>query len=162
MRKVIAFISILILVFSDQVFKLLTVKYLLPIGSFPLLEGIIRLNYIENSGAAFGSFNNSTFVLIIATSIIMLVGLYFIFIKPFDNLFYYVTAVMIISGGLGNLIDRVFRGYVIDYIEVLFVKFAVFNFADMLVTVGCFLLAFYLVYEIVKDFKKKPEDTVNE
>ena len=59
------------------------------------------------------------------------------------------------SGGLGNIVDRVFRGYVIDYIEVLFVDFYIFNFADCLITVAAFLLIFYQIYLIYRDTKMK-------
>ena len=70
---------------------------------------------------------------------------------------------MIVSGGIGNLIDRFFRSFVIDYIEVLFIDFPVFNFADILVTVGSFLLAFYLIYDTLKDREtKKTEEISNE
>ena len=59
-----------------------------------------------------------------------------------------------ISGGIGNIIDRIRLHYVVDYIEPLFVNFAVFNFADCLITVGAFLLIFYLIFDLVKDSKK--------
>ena len=62
---------------------------------------------------------------------------------------------MIISGGIGNLIDRIARGYVTDYIKVLFIDFPVFNFADILVTCGSFLLIIYLIRDIYNDRKKK-------
>ena len=66
-----------------------------------------------------------------------------------------VTSVMIISGGLGNLIDRIMRGYVVDFICVEFIDFPVFNFADILVTCGAFMLIAYLLLDIYKDYKAK-------
>ena len=66
---------------------------------------------------------------------------------------------MIAAGGIGNIIDRIFRGFVVDYIEVLFVDFYVFNFADCLVTVGAFLILFYEIYGIYKEAKQKKEKT---
>ena len=65
-----------------------------------------------------------------------------------------VCAVLIVAGGLGNLIDRVLLGYVIDYIEVQFVDFAVFNFADILVTCGSFMLMGYMIYDIFREKKQ--------
>jgi signal peptidase II len=59
-----------------------------------------------------------------------------------------------LAGGLGNLIDRIFRGIVVDYIEPLFMNFAVFNFADCLITVGAVVLVIYLLYDIICDSKK--------
>ena len=64
---------------------------------------------------------------------------------------------MIISGGLGNLIDRIFKGYVVDFIDVQFADFAVFNFADILVTVGAIALMIYIIVDMVRDRKKTGE-----
>ena len=73
----------------------------------------------------------------------------------------YVCVALIIAGGLGNLIDRVFRGFVVDYIEPLFIDFAIFNFADILVTCSAFVLIGWLIYEVYRDSKKE-KDTQNE
>ena len=69
----------------------------------------------------------------------------------------YICLVMIATGGIGNIIDRIFRGYVVDYIEYLFVDFYIFNFADCLITVGAFLLIFYQIYLAIKESKEKKE-----
>ena len=61
------------------------------------------------------------------------------------------------GGIIGNLLDRVFRGYVIDYIEPLFINFAVFNFADVLITCGATILIVWMIKDIIKDFKKPKE-----
>ena len=66
-----------------------------------------------------------------------------------------------ISGGIGNIIDRIRLHYVVDYIEPLFVDFAVFNFADCLITVGAFALIIYLIIDLIKDTKKS-KNTVSE
>ncbi len=153
MKKVATALIMIILILGDQIFKILTLKYLKPLGSVNLIKGFLRLNYVENTGAAFGMFKNNTAVLSVFTGIVILVCLYFIFLKPLDNRVYNVCLVMIVAGGIGNLIDRVFRSFVIDYIEALFVDFPVFNFADILVTCGSFILAFYLIYETVKEKK---------
>ena len=62
---------------------------------------------------------------------------------------------MICAGGIGNIIDRIVRGFVVDYIEVLFIDFYVFNFADCLITCGAFALMGYLIYEMVQESKKE-------
>ena len=64
---------------------------------------------------------------------------------------------MIVSGGLGNLIDRIFRGYVVDFIDVQFMNFAVFNFADILVTVGAIAIMIYVIVDMFRDRKKTGE-----
>jgi len=149
MKKIITAIIMIVLVFLDQLFKVLSIKYLLPADSINLINGILQLNYVENTGAAFGLFKGNTLVLSVFTTAIIIFCLYYIFVKTFDKLIYNVSLVMIVSGGIGNLFDRFYRGFVVDYIEVLFIKFPVFNFADMLVTVGSFLLVIYMIYEII-------------
>ena len=67
-----------------------------------------------------------------------------------------------ISGGIGNIIDRIRLHYVVDFVEPLFVNFAVFNFADCLITVGAFALIFYLIVDLVKDSKKQKQTTETE
>ena len=66
-----------------------------------------------------------------------------------------VCLVLIIAGGVGNVIDRILYGYVVDFIEPLFIDFAVFNFADCCITVGAFMIIFYEIYELITEKKKK-------
>ena len=162
-KKNITALVMLFLIGLDQLFKYLAVLYLKPVSSVTLINGFLRLNYVQNTGAAFGLFKNNTVVLSVFTSFVIIFCLYFIFIKPFDKPVYNIALCMIVSGGLGNLIDRVFRSFVIDYIEALFIDFPVFNFADILVTVSSFLLAFYLIFDTLKDKKSvKSGDVTNE
>ena len=163
MKKIITAFIMLVLIALDQVFKVLSINCIKPVSSIPIINKILRLNYVENTGAAFGLFKNNTVVLTVFTAAVILFCLYFIFIKPFEKPMFNVFLVMIVSGGIGNLIDRMFRSFVVDYIEVLFIDFPVFNFADILVTVGCFLLAFYLIFDTLKEKKNvKPEEITNE
>ena len=67
----------------------------------------------------------------------------------------YICITLIIAGGLGNLIDRVFKGYVVDYIEPLFIEFAIFNFADILVTCSSIVLVIWLLYDIYRESKRE-------
>jgi signal peptidase II len=160
-KKAVTAVIMLLLIAVDRLFKDLAVKYLLPVGNYPLISRVIRLNYVENTGAAFGSFKNNTLVLVVLTSVIVLAGIFLIYFRPLENKVYYVCAVMLVSGGIGNLIDRIINKYVIDYIEFLFIDFPVFNFADILVTVGSFLLAFYMIYEIYRDSVNKKQEQKN-
>ena len=75
----------------------------------------------------------------------------------FESKFLNICLVLIFAGGLGNLIDRIAYGYVIDFIEPLFIHFPVFNFADCCITVGAFMLIGYEIYEMIKEHKKKAE-----
>lgn len=157
MLQVITLLSMALLVALDQIIKLLVIKYLEPIGSFPLINGFIRLNYAENTGAAFGSFSRYTMILSIFTFMVIFAGIVLLMTKKIKFGVEYVCAAAIISGGLGNLIDRIFRGFVVDYIEPLFVNFAIFNFADILVTCGAAVLIAWLIFDIFKDTKKQKE-----
>lgn len=153
MLQVITLIIIAGLVAIDQIIKLLVLEHLKPIGSLTVIDGFIQLNYAENTGAAFGSFSGKTTFLSVFTLVIIIFGLVYLLVKKRKVDVEYVCISLIISGGLGNLIDRVFRGFVVDYIEPLFVDFAIFNFADILVTCSCIVLVIWLIYEIYRDNK---------
>ncbi len=157
MLQVITVISIAVLVAADQIVKLLVIKHLVPIGSFTLIDGVIRLRYVENTGAAFGSFEGKTSILSMVTFVVIVVGLVYLLTKKKKPDVEYVCYSLIIAGGLGNLIDRVFRGYVIDYIEPIFVDFAVFNFADILVTCSAIFLIIWMLYDICKSGRKQKD-----
>lgn len=154
MTVVIPLAAIALLTATDQIIKYFVQQFLQPVGEIPFIDGIIGWRYLRNTGAAFGSFSDFTIPLSIVTGIVLAVGLYLIIAKKIKSKFYLVCAVMIISGGLGNLIDRIFRHYVVDYIEVRFMNFAVFNFADILVTVGAIMLIVYLIVDIFRDGKR--------
>ena len=155
MLQVITLISVAPFVAVDQIIKLLVLEHLEPIGSLPLIDGIVQLNYAENTGAAFGSFSAHTDLLSVFTFVVIVAGLLYLFIKKRNLDVEYVCIALIIAGGLGNLIDRVYRGFVVDYIEVLFVDFYIFNFADCLITVAAFILIFYQLYLIYTECKQK-------
>lgn len=157
MLQVITVMSIAVLVSLDQIIKLLVIKYLEPIGSLPLIDGFIQLNYAENTGAAFGSFSGYTWVLSIFTLVVIVAGLVWILKGKLKFGVEYVCITLILAGGLGNLIDRISRGFVVDYIEPLFINFAIFNFADILVTCSAVVLIIWLIYGIFKDAKKEKD-----
>lgn len=161
MFQVITLVSILLLVALDQIIKLLVLNYLEPIGSVPVIDGFIRLNYAENTGAAFGSFSGYTELLSVFTFVAIVIGTLALMFKKIKFGVEYVCVALIIAGGLGNLIDRVFRGFVVDYIEPLFIDFAIFNFADILVTCSAVVLIAWLIYDIYRDSKKE-KDSKNE
>lgn len=158
MLQVITLMSIAVLVSLDQIIKLLVIKYLEPIGSLPLIDGFIQLNYAENTGAAFGSFSGYTWILSIFTLVVIVVGLVYILKGKVKFGVEYVCITLILAGGLGNLIDRISRGFVVDYIEPLFIDFAIFNFADILVTCSAVVLIIWMIYGIYKDVKKEKEN----
>ena len=158
MLQVITLIIIAVLVAIDQLIKLLVIEHLEPIGSLTLIDGFIRLKYAENTGAAFGSFSGKTSFLSIFTFVIIILALIYLFVKKRKVDVEYVSVSLIIAGGLGNLVDRVFRGFVVDYIEPLFIDFAIFNFADILVTCSCIVLVIWLIHQICCEAKKEKSE----
>lgn len=107
---------------------------------------LINLTYLENRGAAFGILQDKRLVFIILTTAIVLYLLYY-FVKNIKTspIILNLSLAMIISGAIGNFYDRLIQGYVVDFIEFSFVKFPVFNVADILVTVGCALMIIYII-----------------
>lgn len=162
MLQVITVVAIAILVALDQLIKLLVIEYLEPIGSLPLIDGFLRLKYAENTGAAFGSFSDYTNILAVFTFIAIVFGVIALLSKKLKFGVEYVCIALIIAGGAGNLIDRVFRGFVVDYIEPLFIDFAIFNFADILVTCSAIVLVIWTFYDVYRDYKKAKELKENE
>lgn len=121
---------------------------------------IMHLRYIENTGSAFSSFSGQRVLLLVITGIATVVCAYLLirFGKGRPLLFWSLT--MIIGGGIGNMIDRIFHGgAVVDYLDVQLFKFAVFNFADCFVTVGTALLFVYILFFMDKKKPAKVEAT---
>ena len=153
--SIISLAAVIILTAADQLIKLAVERNLQPIGELGFIDGFLGWHYVRNTGAAFGAFSNSTTVLSVFTGIVIAGLIIYVFSGKIKSKFCLVTVTMIIAGGLGNLLDRIFRGYVVDFIEVQFTDFAVFNFADILVTCGAFMLIGYLIYDTAKEFKSK-------
>lgn len=134
-----------LIVFIDQLSKYLTVLYLKPVGTFPIIRDALHLTYVENRGAAFGMLANNRWVFMLVSSVaIVALSVYLIRKKPQSRLLS-VSLSFIIGGGIGNMIDRVFLGYVVDMIDFRLINFAVFNVADSFVCIGAGLLMLYLI-----------------
>ena len=157
MLQFISLAVILLLTAADQVIKYFVVSDLKPIGEMVLIPGVLRFTYVENDGAMMGMLGGKASIMTVVTVIILIALVAVLLSKKIKFGLVYCCFVAIIAGGIGNLIDRFRLGYVIDYIDVLFVKFYVFNFADCLVTVGAFLIIGYELYEIIREGKAKKE-----
>lgn len=148
-------ISVALLTVIDQLIKYLVLEKLVPIGRVVVLDGILAWTYAENTGAAFSIFSENTNFLSAFTAVALIFGVgYLVFVKKHHPV-YDICVPLLIAGGLGNLIDRITKGFVIDYIQVLFVDFPVFNFADCLVTCAAFALMIFLIYDMIRDFKSE-------
>ncbi len=135
---------------ADQVIKILVMQNLKPIGKFTAINGFLNFYYLENRGAAFGMLQNQRWFFITVTLLITVLIIIALFRYNNHEFFSYTASILIIAGGIGNLIDRVFRGYVIDYISVSFFP-PIFNFADCCVTVGTVLLIIHILFFVEKD-----------
>ena len=151
-------ISAAVLVFVDQLIKKLVVDNLMGKEDIILVKNFIGLSYAENTGAAFSMFSDSTMLLSVVTLVMILGGIVYLFLGKIEGKLMNICAVMILAGGIGNLIDRFAQGYVVDYIKTLFIDFPVFNFADILVVVGVFVVCGYLIYDIIKEEMQKKKE----
>ena len=150
------------LVGIDQIIKLVVINQLKPIQYIDVIEDVLRFRYVENTGAIFGSFATHTVVLTVFSVILLGFTIFFLVTNKNKSRFVNFCLLFMISGGIGNIIDRIRLRYVVDYIEPLFVNFAVFNFADCLITVGAFALIIYLIIDLVKDGRKQAKATETE
>ena len=146
------------IVAADQITKYLTVANIPLYADVPFLPGVLQLTYVQNTGAAFSSFEGQQwlFALIFAVFTAAIVYEYVKKAMPFTNLERWLI-VAVYAGGLGNMIDRIRLGYVVDMIETTFMEFPVFNVADCFITCGCILLMVHLIFfnkEFWKDEKK--------
>lgn len=157
-----AILLCLALVSADQIIKLLVINYLKPIQYIDVIEGVLRFRYVENTGAVFGSFATHTVILTVFSVVLLGFTIFFLVTNKNKSKFVNVCLLFMISGGIGNIIDRIRLHYVVDFVEPLFVNFAVFNFADCLITVGAFALIIYLIVDLIKDGKKQKKPTETE
>ncbi|EGD52417.1 lipoprotein signal peptidase [Thermoanaerobacter ethanolicus JW 200] len=140
-----AIVIVAFVVFLDQVTKYLAVKYLMPIGSYPVIKNFFHLTYVENKGAAFGMLQNKTLFFIVITVTVGAVLIYSMIKLPGNSVYNY-TLAMILGGAIGNLIDRVRLGYVVDFINFKFFP-AVFNVADSFIVIGAIILGYLMIFK---------------
>ena len=142
------------IVAADQFVKYLTVANIALYADVPFIPGLLQLTYVQHTGAAFSSFQGQQwlFALIFVIFSVLIVREYRKQTMGFTRLEWWCIAA-IYGGGLGNMIDRVRLGYVVDMIETTFMEFPVFNIADCFITCGCVLLMVHLVL-FHKDFWK--------
>ena len=146
------------IVLADQITKLLVVANIPLYTDVPFLPGVICLTYAQNTGGAWSIFQGQQwlFAAIFAALTVLLLLEYFKFRMPFTKLERWLLAA-VYGGGLGNMIDRLRLGYVVDMIETEFITFPVFNVADCFISCGCILLILHLAFfnkEFWKEEKK--------
>lgn len=153
MLQFFSLLTVGLLVCIDQLIKMIIKLWLEPLQNVPVISNVLHLIYVENTGAAFGVFKGSAVLMGVLSSVIFIAGIYLIVSKKLNTAFStnqfdiglsYAAVIFILSGGLGNFIDRIFRHYVVDFIAPVFINFPVFNFADCLITVGLVLFIIWV------------------
>ena len=143
------------IVAADQITKYLTIVNIPLAADVPFIPGLLQLTYVRNTGAAFSSFEGQQwlFALVFVVFTVLVIYEYRKKSMPFTTLERW-CIFAIYGGGLGNMIDRIRLGYVVDMIETTFIDFPVFNVADCFITCGCILLMAHLIL-FNKDFWKE-------
>jgi len=154
-KRIYIYLIAIILVGFDQIVKVLIVNN---IDKFPIeiIKNLLQFNYCENRGVAF-SIGNGNVILFVILNIILITSLiiYYEKNKKEFNKFSTSCILCIIAGGFSNLLDRIFRGYVIDFIDISYLfNFPVFNIADIFIVIGTFGLMFFYTYTLIKESKK--------
>ena len=156
---IINLICVSTLVAFDQVIKLWATQNLAPVGSMPFIPHVMELRFHLNEGAAFSMLLGKQTFLIIVTGIALVAVAWYLFFqcstvaKRWERW----AMVLVLAGGIGNLIDRVLNGCVVDYLNCLFINFPIFNFADICVCVGVglFVLCIFLEEQSEPEHKGK-------
>ncbi len=150
-------VMIVLIVAFDQFTKYLVKLYLYGKPPVTFVKGVVEFRYAENTGVAFSMFSGGRWFFIVLTAVVSVGCLVYMYKSKTaqNNLWLFWSLGVIVSGAIGNLIDRVLLGYVVDFINPLFVKFAVFNIADSAVTLGTVSLMAYLVYDLFREKKNE-------
>ena len=139
-------ILLVLIIFADQLSKWLVVALLQGKESVYVIPGVLRFTYVENDGAAFGMLDDHRWVFLVLSTV-MIIALIFYIVKYKPSSKWVMTSlILIVGGGIGNMIDRIRLGYVVDFFKTEFMDFAVFNVADCFITVGAVLLGVYVIF----------------
>lgn len=141
----------------DQLTKLLATLYLKPVGTVPIIEDAVHLTYHMNKGAAFGMMADSRWIFMVISTVAIIAMCYYLYAGLSDKRIYTVSVAMIVSGGIGNMIDRIAIGAVVDFIDFRIIDFAIFNGADSFVCVGAGILILALILDIAREAKDKKQ-----
>lgn len=163
MFQFLATIASVILIAADQIIKNWVQMNLAGGKDIELIKNVLYLKYTENTGVAFSMFRDMRWLLVAVTGVMLLAVLGAFLSGKVSNKWYISSLSLILAGGVGNLIDRVSLGYVIDYVDFRAIHFAIFNLADSCITVGAVLLCLSIFYhDYIKGRKRTPEGPAEE
>ena len=138
----------------DQIIKIIVIKYMFLGQSMPLINQLIKLTYVRNTGVAFSLFVGFSSYLAIVGTIVVALVIYFHYRLSIHHFLVHLGLSFILGGSLGNLIDRFFRGYVVDYMDITI--WPVFNLADVMINIGVIILA----YKLFEEEEKNVSDSI--
>ncbi|MCR5268356.1 MAG: signal peptidase II [Lachnospiraceae bacterium] len=158
-------VCILILIVFDRASKIWATNTLPESNGIELIPGALKLYYLPNgnTGAAFGIFKGQMWLFVLVTVFVCVILLYALLHLPIEKHYsiLHITIICITAGGLGNLIDRLMNGYVVDFIYFYLINFPIFNVADIYVTVSTVVLAVLLLFVYKEeDFKRLEEQLI--
>ena len=146
MKKIISLVIIALGIIADQLFKGWVVQNIPLAGVKPFVPAIMSLTHLRNDGAAWSSFAGQQWFFMVITPIIVLIAAYFLWKKIHQN-WYFISLSLVIAGALGNFIDRIHQGYVVDMFQTDFMNFPIFNIADILLSVGFVVLFIAIILD---------------
>jgi len=146
-------IGTVLLVLIDQAAKWAAFAYLKGKRPFPLIKGVFELYYLENRGSAFGLLQGKRFFFIVMAIVVLIIIPYIYYKIPMSPRFRLLRfdAVLFLAGAIGNAVDRITRGYVVDFLYFSLIDFPVFNVADIYVTVSAFMMFFLMLFYYKED-----------
>ena len=147
--NLVALLAFILLTVIDQVSKLVIVEKIPESGDISIINKVLKIVYVKNTGAAWGLFKNGTVILSIFSAIVLCVIVFLFFRLSWEvakQRPLIVLCILIASGAVGNLIDRIFRKFVVDFIYIELIDFPVFNIADCYITISMIVLIFLMIF----------------
>lgn len=148
-------ILIIGIVFLDQLSKWLTVAKLDLYETFPVIKDVFHFTYVRNEGAAFGILKDHRWVFLVVSTVAIIALSVLLWKKKNESKLMCVSVCFIVGGGIGNMIDRLSLGYVVDFLDFRIINYPIFNIADSFVCVGVALFALYVILDEVKEHREK-------
>ena len=149
-------------VLLDQVSKILVVSNMAYNQSIVLIKNILSLHYIHNEGAAFGMLSDHRWIFMVVTAASLIAMPIILYRYRKLHVLFGISLSLFIGGAIGNMIDRIFLGYVVDFFEFTFINFAIFNVADICVVCGAAIMMVYVIFfdkELLNDKKQTLKNT---
>ena len=152
-------ILIVLIVLLDQISKYFANIYLNGASKQDFIPYVLSLQYHENRGAAWGMLADHrwVFMTLSTVAILFIIGFLIYTRKDKNPLLLTLSLCFFAGGGIGNMIDRIFLGYVIDFLNFEFIEFPIFNVADSFICIGAFLIILYLVFDIISESRSKKD-----